>query len=649
MTDQDETYFAFESFRVDVAKRRLFRGEETLQLTSKAFNTLLFLIHHRGKTVTKDELMDAVWFDTAVEENNLTQQISTLRKILGERAGEYHFIATIPKQGYSFIAPVKEIPRAEFETQTENEIVLQEYAQSNITIDISDPKEIKSAPAITKKVFPKFQTFIARRFQTTTLVLLCLFVAVAGIGVWSSAKNEIAASKPPTPKTIAVLPFKLLNTDAKDDSLGFGMSDTLITKLSSVQNLTVRPTSSVMKFADYNQDEVSAGRELKADVVLGGTVQRNGDHIRVTVQMLDVQSAKLIWGQSFDENFSDIFNLQDAISTDIARVLEVKLSDKEQKELRQHSTDNLEAFQAYTRGRYLWNKRNEESLLKGIEYFETAINLDPNYALAYSGIADSHLVMDYYHFGSFSPGENLRKAKQAALKSLELNDSIAESHTSLAFVDYFFEGNSQAAEAEFKRAIELNPNYATAHHWYSEFLILNKREEESLQEIKIAAKLDPVSSIINATLGERLYYARQYDEAIAQLRQAIEMDENFFSAHYNLGMVYEQKGMYAQAIAEFQKARHLTKDAEEFDSVLAHAYALSGNRAAAEKILDKLIKNKANPQAIAIVYTGLGDDANAVKWLKKADNSKPKWFLLNDPRLDSLKTNKDFQQILNIN
>lgn len=648
MNEQIEIIYVFESFRIDVKKRRMFHGDQPVALTSKALNTLLYLIEHRGKIVTKDELMDAVWFDTIVEENNLTQQISTLRKILGERAGEYHFIATVPKQGYSFISPVKEISAVEVEEKTENEIVLQEYSQSNITIDFSNQKddEVTSIKQI-RKTLPRFSKFSSRRVQAAAIISVCL-VLIIGIYFRSKSQNSFSGAKE-TPKTLAVLPFKILNSEGNDDFLGAGISDSLAAKLGNVENLTVRPTSSVIKLAKQTDDPLAAGRELKVDAVLNGSIQRNGDRIRVTVQMLDVKSEKIIWGRSFDENFSDIFSLQDTISTDVAKVFNDKLTDSEQKGLKKHSTENVEAFQAYMRGRYLWNKRDEDSLLKGIRYFQNAVNLDPKYALAYSGIADSYLVLAYYHIGNPSFGEDLQNARLTAQKAIELDDSIAESHNSLAYVE-FYSGNSPAAEKEFKRAIELNPNYATAHHWYSNFLATQERDEESLREIKIAANLDPVSPIINATLGEHFYYARNYDEALAQLNQTIELDDSFFTTHYLLGMVYEQKGLYEAAIAEFQKARRLTKNnSNEFDSMLAHAYAVSGNKAEAEKILDNLIKNQADPQAIAIIYAGLGDNERAIEWLKKSDSSKSKLFLQNDPRLDSLRKNESFQRIAQIN
>lgn len=396
-------------------------------------------------------------------------------------------------------------------------------------------------------------------------------------------------------------------------------------------------------------DTLAIGRELKADAVLEGTLQHNGERVRVTVQMLDVETGKILWGQSFDENFADIFSLQDTVSADVAQSLQVKLSNEEQKEIRKHSTENLETYQAYLRGRYFWNKRDNESLKKGIEYFEQAVKLDPNYALPFSGIADSYLVLDYYFGDAAGREENLQKARRAAAKAIELDDNLAEAHTSLAFIHFFFDDKTpsanEAAEAEFKRAIEINPNYATAHHWYSDFLAMCGRNDESLREIETAVALDPVSPIINTTLGERFFYARRYDEAINQLRRTVEMENGFSTAHYLLAMAYEQKGMFAEAIKEIQKADDLAGENAEYDAVTARLYMLSGDTKKAKKILNDLIKNNQSPHAVALVYLGLGDENHAIEWLKKLDAAKSKWFFKNDPRLDSLRSNPEFLRL----
>ena len=621
MKDKDRyQIFEFHSFRMDAERRHLYRNGSPVTLTAKAFDALLILVRNAGATVSKDQLMNLIWPETAVEENNLTQQISVLRRTLGEGAREHKYIVTIPGHGYRFIAPVKEIAGT-----GESEIFMP---------DSSVPDQAQTVKGNGSGGFPVSRTLSARAFALTVLLL-----TVVAFAVWFYSGNERSVSNPAS-QQIAVLPFNSLN--GGDEFLGTGMSDTLIAKLGNIPGLTVRPTSSVIKYA--GADAVSAGRDLRVDRVIEGTLQSDGEQIRVNVQMLDVKSGTVLWGQSFDDKSTGIFEVQDSIVSQVANALQIKLSAIEENRLRIHSTENADAYRSYVRGRFFWNKRSREGMNKAIDHFEEAINYDPNYALAYAGLADSYLVLNFYDLSGLSRDQTLDRAKQFARKALELDETLAEAHTSLAFL--LFDGPAVEAEKEFRRAIELNPNYATAHHWYSEFLTMQGRDEEAMREIEIAIGLDPVSPIITTTMGERLYYARRYDEAIQYLRQAADMDDKFFIAHYILGMAYEQKGMYSDAISEFQEVRNLTQPQAEYEAMLAHAYALSGNKKAAEKILAGLLKNSNCPHAVAVIYLGLGDNASAIRWLKRMGDDKMKWSLKTDPRLDGLRSYPEFQQLI---
>jgi tetratricopeptide (TPR) repeat protein len=259
------------------------------------------------------------------------------------------------------------------------------------------------------------------------------------------------------------------------------------------------------------------------DSVLEGTVQKSGDRVRVTVQLVNVQDRHPLWAQSFDEKLTDLFTLQDAISEQVAQTMLVKLNVDEQQQLRKRDTENVEAYQEYLRGRYFWNKRNDEGLKKGLDHFQRAINLDSNYGQAYAGLADAYTLIAHYRIKPYAPGETFQKARAAAIKALDIDETLAEAHTSLAFIKTYYEHDLSGAESEFKRAIELNPDYATAHHWYSEYLAMQGQEQEAMTEIKRAQELDPLSPVINTTLGERLYLARRYDEAIRQLQRTLEL------------------------------------------------------------------------------------------------------------------------------
>ena len=418
------------------------------------------------------------------------------------------------------------------------------------------------------------------------------------------------------------------------------MADALITKLSNIRQITVRPTSAVIKYAGRsNPDPLVAGRELGVDSVLEGTIQRAGDRVRVTVQLISVRESKPLWAHSFDERFTDIFTVQDSISAQVAEALTLKLTGEEQKLLAKRYTDNVEAYQSYLRGRYFLNKRNEEGLRKGIGYFTEAIAKEDDYALAYAGLADAYSVLGFYQFGSVAPEESFQRAKAAAMKALELDETLAEAHASLALARMDVDHDEAGAEREYRRAIELNPNYATAHHWYSDFLAMMDRQPEAMLEIKRALELDPLSLVINATLGERLFYARQYREAEAQLRKTLEMDESFGPAHYLLGLTYEQLGMYEESIAELNRARELSGGSPWMVAALGHSLAMAGRRAEAERMLVELkqlaTRRHVSPYDIATIYTGLGEKTQAFEWLQKLYKPQTRRLLKADPRMDS--------------
>jgi TolB-like protein/Tfp pilus assembly protein PilF len=493
------------------------------------------------------------------------------------------------------------------------------------------------------------------RLRTPLFLLATLVVAglLAAFSYWRLTRpDESITQQGAPPGSIAVLPFRPLGTSTGDDYLGLGMADALIIKLSNIRQISVRPTSAVIKFAgETKTDPIAAGRELNVDSVLEGSIQRAGERVRVTVQLISVRESRPLWAHTFDERLTDIFTVQDSISTQVAQALTLKLTGEEQRLLAKRYTENVEAYQAYLRGRYFWNKRNEESLNKSITYFNEAIARDPSYALAYAGLADAHSVIGFYQFGKLPPAESFQKAKAAALKALELDETLAEAHASLALSVNDVDADEAGAEREFRRAIELNPSYATAHHWYSDFLALTGRHEEAMRETRRALELDPLSLVINATLGERLYQARRYDEAIAQLRKTLEMDAAFAPAHYLLGLALEQKGLYEEAIAELGRARTLSGNNPWMVSALGHTLALAGKRNEAQRILLELKElSKARhvtPYDFAVVYQGLGQPEQVMEWLQKLHKDKLRRTLKDDPRMDALQQDERFRKLYN--
>lgn len=643
-----EGVYEFGPFRIDSVKRQLLREGEPITLTSKSFDTLLALVEHRGQVVNKDELMKRLWPDTVIEENNLTQQISMLRKALGERAGEHRFVVTVPGRGYSFVAEVREV------CGDESALIVEQHTRSRITVDIEDEHE-KELPVREENVkyIPAALPAHRRRWRQRTAILsglAILFALVVSLALWSAFHNPLPEKKAEIKRSIAVLPFKSLDNDPANDYLGTGMTDTLIAKLSNIREINVRPTSSVIKYAGQRQDALAIGNELGVDSVLEGTIQKAGDRVRVTVQLINVQDRIPLWAQSFDEKLTDIFSVQDAISSQVAGAMLVKLNGDEQKQLRKHETENIEAYQEYLRGRYFWNKRDGDGLKKSLEYFQHAITLDSNYGRAYAGLADAYTIIANYHIKPYSTEETFQLARATAIKALSVDDTLAEAHTSLAFIKAYYEHDNPGAELEFKRAIELNPNYATAHHWYSEYLIMDGREEESMAEIRRAQELDPLSPVINTTMGERLFFARRYDEAITYSRKTVEIAPDFAPAYYTLGLALEQKGEYREATATLRRAAEITRlNPAMMLSALGHIYAVTGQKQEARKILSELLaQEEPSPYEIAVVYSVLGEREQAINWLEKLKHkaSAYRMVLTHDPRLDELRSDPRFQGLL---
>ncbi|HEX8068780.1 MAG TPA: winged helix-turn-helix domain-containing protein [Pyrinomonadaceae bacterium] len=656
MSQQTERLYEFGPFRLDPLKRRLVRDGQTVVLTSKSFDTLLALVEHRGRVLPKDELMRRLWPDTSVEENNLTQQISALRRALGERAGEHRYIVTVPGRGYSFVSDVREV------ADEGADLILEQRTRSRITIDVEEehtdghgeeqPERHETDRAAestrTHAIAPAARRRTRARLFALVSVGLAMSLLLALFTYQRLARDESRAGGPP--KSVAVLPFKSLNTDANEDLLGAGMSDTLIAKLSNVRQINVRPTSAVLKYAAADANTLAAGRELGVDAVLEGTVQRAADRVRVTVQLLDVRQGRPLWAQSFDEGLSDIFVVQDVISEQVAQALLARLNGAEQRRLRKHDTNSVAAYQDYLRGRYFWNRRDEDGLRKSVGYFEQAIATDPTYAVAYAGLADAHNLLVNYHLAGSSADESAERARAAVTKALELDDTLAEAHASLASMKFYGEHDNAAAEREYLRAVELNPNYATAHHWYSEYLAMTGRPAEAMTEIKRAQELDPLSPVINTTVGERLYFARRYGEAAEQLRRTLELSPDFYHAHYLLGLTYEQQGLYAEAVAEYQRARALAGSHGALAAgALGHVYAVTGRRREALRLLNELQRPDGDapyPYAVATVYLGLGAKREAIEWLQKMPSADAAWLLKFDPRLDDLRAEPTFRSLL---
>ncbi|HEY0170031.1 MAG TPA: winged helix-turn-helix domain-containing protein [Pyrinomonadaceae bacterium] len=638
MSQNNGRVYEFGAFRLHATRRVLTRDGAAVPLTSKAFDTLLLLVERGGEVVPKSEMMDALWPDTAVEENNLTQHVSMLRKALGERAGAHRYVVTIPGRGYSFVADVREVAEAAADSGLDGRAGAEAPA-------VEVPAVVAAAAT------PRGGPGGAARLRVVAAVVAAAAVLAAGLYVWRArAADERERSGELSAKSIAVLPFRTLGAGA-DDMTGAGMADALTTRLAGLGRVSVRPTSAVLR---QTGDTSQAGRALGVDAVVEGTVQRIEGRARVTVQLVRVSDGEPLWAESFNESYTDIFALQDAVSERVARALAARLGGVEPARPRRRATESAAAYEEYLRGRHFWNKRNEEGLRKSIEHFQRAADLDPAYGAAYAGLADAYAVLSGYGFGTLPPDECMRRARASALKAIEIDDTLAEAHASLAMVKAYHEFDHAGAEVLFRRAVELNPSYATAHHWYSDFLAEAGRPAEALAEAERAAELDPLSPIIKTTLAERFYFTREHGRAAEQLRLALELAPDFIQAHSLLGLVYAQQGRHGESVAELERAFELTEGKSlRVASALGYAYAVAGRKAEARRMLGLLTGGGKAPQDVALLLLSLGERDEARRWLERTREkigSRPALAVLlrTDPMYESLRADTEFRSLFEV-
>jgi len=472
-----------------------------------------------------------------------------------------------------------------------------------------------------------------------SLALVVLVALVAWFGVFRGRGEAI--------DSVAVLPFANASADPNTEYLSDGISESLSNSLSQLTNLKVKSHDSVSRYKGKEIDSRKAGRELGVRAILTGRVLQRGDTISISVQLVDVQGSNVIWGAQYNRKLADILGVQEEISREIYDKLRLRLTGEEKARLAKRPTENIEAYQLYLKGLYYWNKRTEEGLHRAIEYFSEATEKDRNYALAHAGLAESYIVLGGY--GLLPPKEAYAKAREAAARALELDDTLGEAHNALAMVKTEHDLDWPGAEREYRRAIELNPRYATAHYWYGSLLSELGRHEEALAEIKQAQQLDPLSLIINSISGKFLLYAGHDDLAIEQLRKTLEMDPNFPYAHYILGQAYLRKAEFVEAIAEFQRATTLSPNITLYKAGLGHAYARAGKSAEARKLLDELKEQSKRRYVswwdIAAIYAGLGEKDQAFAFLEKAYEQRVVMWWNGGPLLDPLRSDPRFQDL----
>jgi serine/threonine-protein kinase len=453
--------------------------------------------------------------------------------------------------------------------------------------------------------------------------------------------------------SLAVLPLVNVGADLNAEYLSDGITESIINSLSQLPKLRVMARSTVFRYKGREVDPQEVGRNLGVRAVLTGRMHKLDGNVVIGAELVDVTDGSQLWGEKYNRELSDIFALQEEISNEISEKLRLKLTGEEQRRLTKRYTENTEAYQLYLKGRYYWNKRTIEGFKKAIEYFNQAIEEDPSYALAYAGLADCYALLGSDEYGALPAREAMPKAQAAAAKALQIDEEMAEAHVSLAYAKLLYDWDWANAKREYKRAIELNPNYATAHHWYAiTYLTATGQHTKAISEMRRACSLDPLSLIINSAMAWAFYFARRYDEAIDQYRKTIEMDPNFSVAYVKLGWAYGQKSMYEEAIREFEKVQTISGVHLAAATSLGHTYAVSGKRVQAQEALDSLKelskRQHVPPYDIALIHTGLGENDQAFEWLQKACEERSSWliWLKVDPRLDSLRTDPRFMDLV---
>ena len=487
-------------------------------------------------------------------------------------------------------------------------------------------------------------TGIKRHKLAAVLVLLLFVVGGTGLGLYLHARNSETAIE-----SIAVLPFVNRSNDAETDYLSDGLAESLIYRLSQLPNLKVSPTSSVMRYKGKETDIQQLGHELGVNAVLTGRMAQRGDNLTISVELIDVRYNKLLWGEQFERQMSDLLATQREIAAAIADKLQLRLSGSDSKGITKQYTSNNEAYQLYLQGRYFWNKRTSENLKKATELLRAATEKDPNFALAYAGLADCYAV-SYYYVGE-RPREMMTLAKTYAAKAIELDPTLAEPHTTLALVTWLLDWDKAGAQKEFLRAIELNPNYPTAHHWYSRYLRATGHLDEAFREIKRAEELDPLSLVFINNIAEIYLDRGELNSAAQDCQRMIDLDPNFWAAHQTLSIVLVKQGRYAEALAEAERSTQLANRSNPSLALLGHVYAKLGRRSEAEAVIKELEKRYADRLAdgrdLAVVYAGLDDKDKAFAWLQKAfaDHSVFLGFLKLEPMLEPLRSDARWNEL----
>jgi len=617
--------FTFGPFRLDAGDLVLRRGDAEIPLTRKAVETLLVLVEDAGHVMGKETLLERVWPGTFVNESTLAQNILTLRKALGKQANGEDYIGTVPKRGYRFEAAVTESAPADPAVR---------------------PAMLAPEPSGTWRAAPSSRHAALYGFLTVAVVMAISSVYFVRARRVPAAEN-IALTRI---QSIAVLLLTNMSGDPSQDYLADGITEAITTDLAKFHSLRVVSRTSAMQYNGRKKPLPEIARELHVDAIVEGGVMRSGAHVRVTAQLIQAANDRQIWAESYERDLRDLLALQNDVARDIAEHVQAQITAQDRQRLSTARPLDPRAHEEYLKGRFFWNKRTENGYLDAVDHFLRAIQIDPQYSEPYAGLADTYALLGSLGGASIPRRDAMNNARSIARKAMELDPTLAEAHTSLAFVLMHYDWDFVAAEKEYLRAIDLNPNYPTAHQWYAVNLAVMGRMDAALAELRHAQELDPLSLIISADIGELLGCARRYEDAAAQLQATLKMDPNFLLAHYDLVTIYQYQHKYAEATAHARKALELAPGSLWAQGLLGVTYALSGQKDTARKVMVNIQRSAHSNDAansLAIIATALGDKDAAFHWLQVARDERtgslillksvPYWDpLRSDPRFASL-------------
>ena len=636
---------SFDGFTLDLTRGCLLRGSQEVKLAPKPYDALKYLVENPGRLISKAELIQAIWPDTAVTDDSLVQCLREVRRVLGDEAQQ--IIKTVPRRGYIFDREVRAnaatAPLTTYTEETGVQLIIEEEETNDAVVAIGARPISAGAPPMSQPqtaALQRMTTAIKQHKMVASFGVLALALAIGGI-IYVTRPNQAIDS-------VAVLPFSNVSGDPKLEYLADGMSDSIINNLSQLQSLKrVIAFNSVLRYKGKPPDPQTVARDLNVRAVLVGRVTQNGDDLSIAVELVDTRDNRRLWGEQFDRKMSDLSSFPRELARQITDHLRLTLTPTDQRQLEKQYTQNPEAYQLYLKGLYFWNKSTRQADEKAIEFFQQSIEKDQNYALPYLGLANCYLTMA--DFDILSSADGYAKARLAANKALAIDNNLAEAHGALAKIKFSYDWDWTGAEQEYRLAFQLNPN--SAHGGYAGFLSVMGRHQEAIAEAKLAQDFNPLSLRGNAALAGTLFVARRYDEAIEQARKTLELEPNFIKAHRQLGLCYEQKGMYAEAIAEFQKIGEIS-GGEGGAMALGHAYAIAGRRSDALKVLNDLSERAKHQyvaaHSFAMIYTGLGEKDKAFEWLEKSfiEHDSNLIGLKIDPRFDSLRSDPRFTALL---